>query len=59
MKIVLYTYYGDMIIKVIIYILNTFQVEEEVAYNLLKHLMFNMGCRQQYRSDLIGLQVSK
>lgn len=32
-------------------------VEEEVAYNLLKHLMFIMGCRQQYRSDLIGLQV--
>uniref|UniRef100_A0A0P4WCG4 Rab-GAP TBC domain-containing protein n=1 Tax=Scylla olivacea TaxID=85551 RepID=A0A0P4WCG4_SCYOL len=32
-------------------------VEEEVAYNLLKHLMFVMGCRQQYRSDLIGLQV--
>ncbi|KAG0719497.1 TBC1 domain family member 1 [Chionoecetes opilio] len=32
-------------------------VEEEVAYSLLQHLMFIMGCRQQYRSDLIGLQV--
>nr|XP_045614273.1 TBC1 domain family member 1-like [Procambarus clarkii] len=32
-------------------------VEEEAAYNLLKHLMYVMGCRRQYRPDLIGLQV--
>ncbi|XP_068231745.1 TBC1 domain family member 1 isoform X2 [Palaemon carinicauda] len=32
-------------------------VEEEVAYNLLKHLMFVMNCRRQYRLDPIGLQV--
>ncbi|XP_064100515.1 TBC1 domain family member 1-like isoform X1 [Macrobrachium nipponense] len=32
-------------------------VEEELAYNLLKHLMFVMGCRRQYRPDPIGLQV--
>ncbi|KAK7068039.1 TBC1 domain member 4 [Halocaridina rubra] len=32
-------------------------VEEEIAYNLLKHLMFVMNCRRQYRPDPIGLQV--
>ncbi|XP_071550765.1 TBC1 domain family member 1 [Panulirus ornatus] len=32
-------------------------VEEEAAYNLLKHLMYVMGCRRQYRPDLVGLQV--
>lgn len=32
-------------------------VEEEVAFGLLKHLMYVMGCRQQYKSDLMGLQV--
>ncbi|KAK8746622.1 hypothetical protein OTU49_017111 [Cherax quadricarinatus] len=32
-------------------------VEEEAAYKLLKHMMYVMGCRRQYRPDLIGLQV--
>ncbi|KAK3867460.1 hypothetical protein Pcinc_027094 [Petrolisthes cinctipes] len=32
-------------------------VEEETAYDLLKHLMYVLGCRRQYRPDLIGLQV--
>ncbi|XP_076031403.1 TBC1 domain family member 1-like isoform X2 [Oratosquilla oratoria] len=31
-------------------------VDEETAYHLLKHLMYVMGCRRQYRTDLHGLQ---
>ncbi|XP_027224440.1 TBC1 domain family member 1 isoform X1 [Penaeus vannamei] len=31
--------------------------EDEIAYSLLKHLMYVMGCRRQYRPDFIGLQV--
>ncbi|XP_042855971.1 TBC1 domain family member 1-like isoform X2 [Penaeus japonicus] len=31
--------------------------EDEIAYNLLKHIMYVMGCRRQYRPDFIGLQV--
>lgn len=37
---------------------NHLQAEDEIAYNLLKHLMYVMGCRRQYRPDFIGLQVS-
>ncbi|KAB7505425.1 TBC1 domain family member 1 [Armadillidium nasatum] len=32
-------------------------VEEEEAYQLLKYLMFDKGCRKQYRPDLDGLQI--
>ena len=33
------------------------QVEEEMAYKILKHLMWDRGCRKQYRKDLDELQV--
>ncbi|CAL4115369.1 unnamed protein product, partial [Meganyctiphanes norvegica] len=32
-------------------------VDEEDAYGLLSHIMYVMGCRKQYRPDLVGLQV--
>ena len=30
---------------------------EEEAFNLLKHMMFGMGLRRQYKTDMTGLQV--
>lgn len=33
-------------------------VDEETAYQLLKHLMYIAGVRRQFRRDLDGLQVS-
>ncbi|CAB4064305.1 TBC1D4 [Lepeophtheirus salmonis] len=30
---------------------------EEEAFNLLKHIMFELGFRKQYQSDMIGLQI--
>ncbi|KAG1671766.1 TBC1 domain family member 1 [Nymphon striatum] len=32
-------------------------MEEENAFNMMKHLMFNIGIRRQYKPDMVALQV--
>lgn len=34
-------------------------MSEEQAFDMLKYLMYDLGIRQQYRPDMVSLQVSQ
>lgn len=33
-------------------------MNEEIAFTMLKHFMFKIGIRRQYKPDMVALQVS-